>query len=286
MKDRGEEAETFDRLIGRMAQGETDAVRAFFDRYGRLLYAAALSFTHSPPLAEEAVDGVLVRLWRDAGRIPKIRRPLSWLYTIARNQAKNVLRGERKAAPLAESACEETGFARAGTDGACCSHGRTALLLSLLLVVVLAVILPLALCRQSERGGYIVEASAEEFYRELDLNAPDHYEEGDYKLLYDENGKLTGGSSSLSGPGGYQFISFREEPFDDPRFYGEGGGVYVTEAGVSVLYYNEVRDDVYYTLATGKVQSQKFGPQYIVVEDYSYEGFEAVFAWFEKQFIA
>ena len=181
-------------------------------------------------------------------------------------------------------------FARAGTDGACCSHGRTALLLSLLLVVVLAVILPLALCRQSERGGYIVEASAEEFYRELDLNAPDHYEEGDYKLLYDENGKLTGGSSSLSGsgetPGGYQFISFREEPFDDPRFYGEGGGVYVAEAGVSVLYYNEVKDDVYYTLATGKVQSQKFGPQYIVVEDYSYEGFEAVFAWFEKQFIA
>lgn len=112
MKDRGEEAETFDRLIGRMAQGETDAVRAFFDRYGRLLYAAALSLTHSPPLAEEAADGVLVRLWRDAGRIPKIRRPLSWLYTIARNQAKNVLRGERKAAPLSESACEETGFAR------------------------------------------------------------------------------------------------------------------------------------------------------------------------------
>lgn len=177
-------------------------------------------------------------------------------------------------------------FAHTGTDGACCSHGRTVLLLSLLLVVVLAVILPLALCRQSERGGYIVEASAEEFYRELDLNAPDHYEEGDYKLLYDENGKLTGGSSSLSGSGGYQFISFREEPFDDPRFYGEGGGVYVTEAGVSVLYYNEVKDDVYYTLATGKVQSQKFGPQYIVVEDYSYEGFEAVFAWFEKQFIA
>lgn len=53
-----------------------------------------------------------------------------------------------------------------------------------------------------------------------------------------------------------------------------------------MLYYNEVKDDVYYTLATGKVQSQKFGPQYIVVEDYSYEGFEAVFAWFEKQFIA
>ena len=60
----------------------------------------------------------------------------------------------------------------------------------------------------------------------------------------------------------------------------------MAEAGVSVLYYNEVKDDVYYTLATGKVQSQKFGPQYIVVEDYSYEGFEAVFAWFEKQFIA
>lgn len=93
MKDRGEEAETLDRLIGRMAQGEADAVRAFFDRYGRLLYAAALSLTHSPPLAEEAVDGVLVRLWRDAGRIPKIRRPLGWLYTIARNQAKTVLRG-------------------------------------------------------------------------------------------------------------------------------------------------------------------------------------------------
>ena len=84
----------------------------FLDRYGRLLYAAALSLTHSPPLAEEAVDGVLVRLWRDAGRIPKIRRPLGWLYTIARNQAKNVLRGERKAAPLSESVCEESGFAR------------------------------------------------------------------------------------------------------------------------------------------------------------------------------
>ena len=83
----------------------------------------------------------------------------------------------------------------------------------------------------------------------------------------------------IAGPG---FLNFTY----DPRFYGEGGGVYVTEAGVSVLYYNEVKDDVYYTLATGKVQSQKFGPQYIVVEDYSYEGFEAVFAWFEKQFIA
>ena len=59
MKDRGEEAETFDRLIGRMAQGETDAVRAFFDRYGRLLYAAAFVCGLSVAV-KSAVTGAIV----------------------------------------------------------------------------------------------------------------------------------------------------------------------------------------------------------------------------------
>ena len=59
----GEEAETFDRLIGRMAQGETDAVRAFFDRYGRLLYAAAfvcgLSFAMKSAVTGAVVGAVM-----------------------------------------------------------------------------------------------------------------------------------------------------------------------------------------------------------------------------------
>lgn len=79
--------------VERIAEGDADALRELYDRHGRLVYGLALGLLRDRPLAEECVQDVFVALWRQAGRYDRDQaRVTTWLYTIARNRAIELLR--------------------------------------------------------------------------------------------------------------------------------------------------------------------------------------------------
>jgi RNA polymerase sigma-70 factor (ECF subfamily) len=66
----------------------TDAalVQALHDAHGEALYSFCLSFTGDPQRAEDIVQEVLIRAWRNAAVLRHGERPVRpWLFTVARN---------------------------------------------------------------------------------------------------------------------------------------------------------------------------------------------------------
>jgi RNA polymerase sigma-70 factor (ECF subfamily) len=105
--ENGQRAEA-DRLdaaaMTRVAAGDTDALRALYDRYGRMAYAIAYRIVGESQLAEECVQDVFVQVWKNAGRYDPARALLStWLCAIARNRALDAVRSrQRRPLPFAE----------------------------------------------------------------------------------------------------------------------------------------------------------------------------------------
>lgn len=93
------------------ARGDEAAVRALYDRYGRLVFAVALRVLGDRGLADEAAQRTFVRAWQAADRFEPGRDFAPWLVTIARRVAIDVQRRERRrpavpldAAPAADEA--------------------------------------------------------------------------------------------------------------------------------------------------------------------------------------
>jgi RNA polymerase sigma-70 factor, ECF subfamily len=91
--------------VERVARGEADALRELYDRHGGLVHGLALGLLRDRSLAEECTQDVFLALWRQADRYDRRRaRVTTWLYTIARNRAVELLR--RHAARPAELRAE------------------------------------------------------------------------------------------------------------------------------------------------------------------------------------
>lgn len=89
-----------DLLIERIAQGDQTALSALYDRYGVTLYNVAYYILQSQVLAEEVVQDVFLRLWRQADVWDPARgRLISWLASIARHNAIDRLRAELRRRP-------------------------------------------------------------------------------------------------------------------------------------------------------------------------------------------
>jgi RNA polymerase sigma-70 factor (ECF subfamily) len=75
-------------LVARVGEGDADALRQLYERYGRLVYAFAHRFSSDPTLSEEATQDTFVTLWRKAATYDPTRAKLStWLFVVARNRA-------------------------------------------------------------------------------------------------------------------------------------------------------------------------------------------------------
>jgi RNA polymerase sigma-70 factor (ECF subfamily) len=84
-------------LVRRVAEGDADALRALYDRFGRVVYAFALRHTGDSGLAEECTQDAFVALWRSAGSFDPARGTVStWLLVVARNKAIELLRARRR----------------------------------------------------------------------------------------------------------------------------------------------------------------------------------------------
>jgi RNA polymerase sigma-70 factor, ECF subfamily len=86
-------------LAHRFSSGDDESVRAVYERYGRAVHTVAYSIVRNAATAADVVQATFVKAWRAAGTFNPERDLGPWLYTIARRQAIDTLRRERRVEP-------------------------------------------------------------------------------------------------------------------------------------------------------------------------------------------
>jgi len=97
-------------LVARIARGDTAALEVVYDRLSSTVCALALRVTNSRAEAEEVTQEVFWMLWKQAARFDPARGSLaSWLFTMTRNRALDVVRARGSAGgALARAARAQT----------------------------------------------------------------------------------------------------------------------------------------------------------------------------------
>jgi RNA polymerase sigma-70 factor (ECF subfamily) len=102
------------KLVGRLKRGDTDALRAIYDKYESGLLTLAANLVPDPATAEDIVQDVFIALVRLAPRL-RLRRSLrSYLATAVANRARDEFRRQSR---RRVSSLEEAGQVVAGSDG-------------------------------------------------------------------------------------------------------------------------------------------------------------------------
>ena len=86
-------------LMARIANHDPDALKLLYDRYARVVYSLLRRITQHSASADDLMQEVFLRLWRNAASYQAVRSALApWLFTLARNIAIDHLRskGERQ----------------------------------------------------------------------------------------------------------------------------------------------------------------------------------------------
>lgn len=87
---------TDDSVEARFALGDPHAVRELYERHSSALYGAAMRFLGDRTLAQDAVQQAFLKAWRAADQVDTSRDIAPWLFTILRNVAIDIYRGERR----------------------------------------------------------------------------------------------------------------------------------------------------------------------------------------------
>ena len=82
-------------LLGRISQGDEDAMASFYRAHGRVVLAQVLLVTGDRVLAEEIVQDTMLAVWRGAASFRGESSVRSWVIAIARRQTRDRLRGQR-----------------------------------------------------------------------------------------------------------------------------------------------------------------------------------------------
>lgn len=77
----------------RIAKGDEEAFRQFFDMYYGKSFGWALYYLHNRELAEEAAADVFVNIWNKRQVMADVRNIQSYLYIAVKNQALYYMRG-------------------------------------------------------------------------------------------------------------------------------------------------------------------------------------------------
>ena len=88
-------------LLGKVANGDRDALGQIYDRYSRQVYSLALRMVENQSQAEEIAQDVLMTVWKRGVTYKRDRGPFSaWLMSIAHNRCIDELRKRRRRARL------------------------------------------------------------------------------------------------------------------------------------------------------------------------------------------
>ncbi|MCB9898582.1 MAG: sigma-70 family RNA polymerase sigma factor [Planctomycetes bacterium] len=87
-------------LLPRVASGDPAAVREVLDRYGGLLWSLARRFLNDPTDAEDAVQEIVIELWRHAERFdPSLASETTFVAMVARRRLIDRVRGKMRQPP-------------------------------------------------------------------------------------------------------------------------------------------------------------------------------------------
>lgn len=83
-------------MLDRVRGGDQQAMTEIFDRYGRMVYSVALRVLQDPGHAEDVMQEVFFKVWREPHTFLEGRGSLgAWLAVMARNRAIDALRRRR-----------------------------------------------------------------------------------------------------------------------------------------------------------------------------------------------
>jgi RNA polymerase sigma-70 factor, ECF subfamily len=97
------EARVCELALAALARGDLDAVGTLYDHLSSSVFGLALRTTRDRALAEDVVQETFVAAWRNAAQFDAERGSArSWILTIARNRAIDVLRRRKAASSLGD----------------------------------------------------------------------------------------------------------------------------------------------------------------------------------------
>lgn len=82
-------------LLGRIGEGDEDAMAAFYRAHGRIVFAQVLLVSGDRVLAEEIVQDAMLAVWRGARLFRGESSVRAWVIAIARRQTRDRLRRRR-----------------------------------------------------------------------------------------------------------------------------------------------------------------------------------------------
>ena len=95
----GHAQDSDEQLVDALAAGDSRALSTLWDRHARPAYSLALRMLRDPGWAEEVVQDVFLRLWRNPAAYDATRGDLRrWLLSVAHHAAVDGLRGRRGSA--------------------------------------------------------------------------------------------------------------------------------------------------------------------------------------------
>lgn len=100
-----------DKLILRIADGDTDALRTLYDGVHGAVYGFALSILRDPQDAADVLQDTFLRIYTKADGYQPCGKPLAWIFTIARRLATDKLRERARTCPM-----EQVGEAAIAAD--------------------------------------------------------------------------------------------------------------------------------------------------------------------------
>ncbi len=84
-------------LVASTARGDREAFRDLYDQTSAKLLGVVLRIVRDRQMAEDVVQDAYLKVWQGAGSYsPEAGRPMTWLITIARNRAVDVVRRKRE----------------------------------------------------------------------------------------------------------------------------------------------------------------------------------------------
>ena len=87
---------TDEQLMAALQSGDEDAIGKLIKRYEKELYNYLVRFMNQPNLAEEAFQEAFLQVYLSAESFDASRRFKPWLYTIATNKARDILRSQSR----------------------------------------------------------------------------------------------------------------------------------------------------------------------------------------------
>lgn len=100
-------APNLEQLLIRVSEKDREAFRALYDHSASQVFAVLLRILPRRDIAEEALQDVFVRVWREAASYRESRgKALSWMTTIARNRALDIRRRLSRELPMDDATAE------------------------------------------------------------------------------------------------------------------------------------------------------------------------------------